>query len=173
MLSICLLIVEDYDPFVKLKLIDNIKKLGLTSLFELQIKQALDRMVSARCNNASIDGNLHATALWFRLLREHGYEVSQGVTELFEATHLALEGETILDAAKAFSSKLDINLAKTVAQSLEVSFHWRMQWFDVKWRIDSYEKEERIMSPISLELDKLNFNIVQAIHEKDLKGMSR
>ena len=48
-----------------------------------------------------------------------------------------------------------------------------MQWFDVKWRIDhSYEKEERIMSPISLELDKLNFNIVQAIHEKDLKGMS-
>ena len=104
----------------------------------------------------------------------------KGVTELFEATHLALEGETILDAAKAFSSKykeiisnLDINLAKTVAQSLEVSFHWRMQWFDVKWRIDSYEKEERIMSPISLELDKLNFNIVQAIHEKDLKGMSR
>ena len=34
-----------------------------------------------------------------------------------------------------------------MAQSLEVSFHWRMQWFDVKWRIDSYEKEERIMSP--------------------------
>ena len=105
----------------------------------------------------------------------------KGVTELFEATHRALEGETILDAAKAFSSKclkeiisnLDINLAKTVPQSLEVSFHWRMQWFDVKWRIDSYEKEERIMSPISPELDKHNFNIVQAIHEKDLKGMSR
>ena len=34
-----------------------------------------------------------------------------------------------------------------MAQPLEVSFHWRMQWFDVKWRIDSYEKEERIMSP--------------------------
>ncbi|WJZ96162.1 hypothetical protein VitviT2T_014874 [Vitis vinifera] len=83
MLSICLLIVEDEDPFVKLELIDNIKKLGLASLFELQIKQALDRMVSARCNNASIDGNLHATALWFRLLREHGYEVSQDMFTVF------------------------------------------------------------------------------------------
>lgn len=104
----------------------------------------------------------------------------KGMIELFEASHLALEGENILDEAKAFSSgylkeiisNLDNNLAKQVVHSLERPLHWRVQWFDIRWYIDFYE-EEGVMNLDLLKLAKLNFNMVQAVHQKDLKHISR
>ena len=104
----------------------------------------------------------------------------KGVIELLEASYLALEGESILDEAKAFSleylkeiiSRLDNNIAKQVVHSLERPLHWRVQWFDIRWYIDFYENEEGTNMAL-LKLAKLNFNMVQAIHQKDLRHISR
>ena len=106
--------------------------------------------------------------------------------EILEASHVALEGEKSLDEAKAFTkenlSKLMISnnlentyISKHVARALELPSHWRVQWFDVKWQIMAYEKDKDMNGSTSILLDlaKLNFNMVQATLQKDLRELSR
>ncbi|XP_040935305.1 alpha-farnesene synthase-like [Gossypium hirsutum] len=185
--------VEAKDQLAKLELIDIIRKLGLGDLFAEETHKALQTVVSSMKNNKNgEEEELYMTALRFKLLRLHGYDISQdvfnavsitkcsdikGLLELFEASYLAFEGETILDEAKAFSMEalrnvyptLDLNLAKEVAHALELPMHWRVQWFDVKWRITMYETYNKNIDKRFLELAKLNFNTVQAILQKDLR----
>lgn len=106
----------------------------------------------------------------------------KGMIELFEASHLGLDGENILEEAKAFSwgrlkeiiSRVDDDdkVTKQVVHSLERPLHWRVQWFNIRSYIDFYEKEEGKNMAL-LRLAKLNFNMVQAVHQKDLKHISK
>ncbi|KAH7545844.1 hypothetical protein FEM48_Zijuj01G0136800 [Ziziphus jujuba var. spinosa] len=187
-----------------LELVDSLRKLGLAHKFEKEIKKALDTVASTENSNPLIGTDLYLTSLYFRLLRQHGYQVSQdlfsrfmgengllkkitlnikGMLELFEASNLALEGEHILEEAKSHTFETlksisisdlddDCEAAKLVAHSLEVSLQWRVHWFDVRWQINAYEKDKN-MNNVLLQLAKLNFNVVQAIHQKDLKESSR
>lgn len=104
-----------------------------------------------------------------------------GMIELFEASQLAIEGENILDDAKSFTTsglqslKLSVDddkLIKRMDQALEVPLHWRVEWYNVKRHINLHEKEDKT-HPILLELAKLNFNMVQATHQRDLREISR
>lgn len=109
---------------------------------------------------------------------DHGKDVM----ELLEASHLWLEGENILDGAKKFAtnwikgaSSLSINIneiVERVVHALELPSHWRVSWFDVKWHVRQYQKEKH-MDPILLELSKLNFNIIQAKLQKEVRELSR
>ncbi|KAF2303608.1 hypothetical protein GH714_020058 [Hevea brasiliensis] len=199
------LFVETVDLQAILELVDCIRKLGLASHFNDEIKEALDSVASSMKNNSfNGEGNLYFAALSFRLLRQHGYEVSQdvfgefldekgtsmkiqcedikGVLEVYEASHLAVEGETILDYAKAFSARIlkginnctvkEGNIFTRVVHALELPHHWRVQWFDVKWQIDAYENDQKI-NKLLIDFAKINFNIVQATLQKDLKEISR
>ncbi|KAG2684190.1 hypothetical protein I3760_10G065400 [Carya illinoinensis] len=180
------------DSEAKLELIDSVQKLGLAAHFDVEIKAAIDTIASIdKINNQSPggeEGPLYVTALCFKLLRQHGYDVSQdmfsgfmdektgtfrkskhedikGMLELLEASHLALEGEDILDEAREFSTtaleeaipNLDDHRAKQVAHALELPSHRRVQWFDVKWHINVKERDGNTKA-ILLELSKLNFN---------------
>nr|UFQ06454.1 alpha-farnesene synthase [Zanthoxylum ailanthoides] len=192
------------DVLAKLELIDRICKLGLSSLFEEQIREALDTIAYVNNVTSCLEEELYATALCFKLLRQHGYEISQdvfngfmnengtfsmskcadikGLIELFEASYIAFEGESILDEAKVFSrnslkgihSSLNgtDQLAQRVAKVLELPSHWRVPWYEVRWQINLYEKEKH-MNKVLLELAKLNFNMVQATLQKDLMELSR
>ncbi|KAG6691486.1 hypothetical protein I3842_10G065700 [Carya illinoinensis] len=195
------------DSEAKLELIDSLQKLGLAAHFDVEIKAALDTIASIdKINNQSPggeEGPLYVTALCFKLLRQHGYDVSQdmfsgfmdektgtfrkskhedikGMLELLEASHLALEGEDILEEAREFSTtaleeaipNLDDHRAKQVAHALELPSHRRVQWFDVKWHINVKERDGNTKA-ILLELSKLNFNVIQATLQKDLKELSR
>ncbi|KAH1128098.1 hypothetical protein GYH30_016592 [Glycine max] len=76
---------------------------------------------------------------------------AKDVMELLEASHLVLEGENILNEAKTWNGPC-----------LGASFPWESTiWFEVKWHIKQY-KIEKYMDPILLELDTLNFNMIQA-----------
>ncbi|BFG28580.1 hypothetical protein CerSpe_148540 [Prunus speciosa] len=192
--------VETEDLIAQLELIDSIGKLGLTNHFEKEIKEALDTIENS---NPCITENLYATALHFKILRQHGYKVSQdvfggfmdekgalkesnfwdvkGMLELLEASNLAFEGERILDEAKASSAvalrgskvwNLDNNLARQVVHALELSSHRRVGWFNVKGHIHAYEKDNHANTISLLELAKLNFNMVQAALQKDLREVS-
>ena len=68
----------DTEALRLLELIDEIQRLGLTYKFEKDIFKALEKTISLDENEKHISG-LHATALSFRLLRQHGFEVSQGI----------------------------------------------------------------------------------------------
>ncbi|XP_054817777.1 myrcene synthase, chloroplastic-like [Prosopis cineraria] len=149
--------------------------------------------------------DLYATALEFRLLRQHGYNISldvfnefldnkgnfhsdlsidiKGMLSLYEASFYSMEGETILDAAKDFSSKclkefvmdktnVDNEISLLVNHALELPLHWRITRLENHWFINVYERRPN-MIPTLLKLAKLDFNMVQAIHQEDLKHASR
>ncbi|XP_043725711.1 (-)-alpha-terpineol synthase-like isoform X2 [Telopea speciosissima] len=193
-------------PLAQLHLIHDLQRLGLEYHFEKEIKEALDALISfININNGRISGvdHLHSTALCFRLLRQHGYFVSQdvfnnfmdetgnfiaslsqdvkGILCLYEASHLALEGESTMYKATAFSRRtlikdvkgnIDPYLAEQIAHTLEVPSHWRMQWSEARWYGNAYERKKHINASL-LELAKLNFNMVQATHQEELKEIYR
>ncbi|XP_039166664.1 alpha-farnesene synthase-like [Eucalyptus grandis] len=193
---------EVVNSLAKLELIDSMTKLGLSNLFENEMKEALEIVASINNDVFTMEEHLYASALRFRLLRQQGHIISQNelrsfkegsilfnrsncenveaMIELLEASHLALEGENILHEAKAFStgilhervSGLDSRLFKCAVHALELPLHWRVQWFDIKWQISLYEQREDKQSNL-LELAKLNFNTVQATHQRDLIEISR
>ena len=70
------------DPLEQLELIDVLQRLGLSYHFEAELKRILEALYS-NDHGGDIDTwktkNLYATALKFRLLRQHGYSVSQGI----------------------------------------------------------------------------------------------
>lgn len=63
----------------KLQLVDRIGKLGLSYLFQEEIRGALDTISSIKNGSPCLEGDLYATALCFKLLRQYGYEASQGM----------------------------------------------------------------------------------------------
>lgn len=70
---------EKTEFFATLELIDKVERLGLAYHFEEDIERALSRCVSLVNNNQTLtETSLFATALRFRLFRQHGFEVSQG-----------------------------------------------------------------------------------------------
>ncbi|OMO83636.1 hypothetical protein COLO4_22400 [Corchorus olitorius] len=148
------------------------------------------------------DDNLYATALAFRLFRKHGYKVTQevfssfmdenrnykaclcedwnGLLSLYEASYLLGEGESILENARDFAAKhlreylkqnKNEEISMVVDHALELPLHWRMPRLETRWFIDVYERRND-RNPIVLELAKLDFNLVQAVHQDDLRYLS-
>ena len=67
------------DPANQLELIDILQKQGLSYHFEDEINKLLKSIYNNVSNNDTWDKEgLYAAALKFRLLRQHGYNVSQG-----------------------------------------------------------------------------------------------
>ncbi|CAN1855168.1 Alpha-farnesene synthase [Linum perenne] len=107
----------------------------------------------------------------------------KGLVELYEASHLGSEIEDILEEANLFSTRIlkseylrlcqhDKTLARSVAHALELPIHWRVEWFDVKWHIDTSENKRNVHKAL-VDLAKVNFNVVQSGLQKDLKQISR
>ncbi|KAF8043189.1 hypothetical protein BT93_A1510 [Corymbia citriodora subsp. variegata] len=186
----------------KLKLIDAIQRLGLQYHFENDIKRAL-QVIHDDSNDACFANDLHSTALRFRLLRQHGYDISQdvfqrfinnlgtfeeslekdakGLLGLYEASFHGLEGENILDEALDFASKhlknlhldeIPTCLAKEVLHALDMPIHWRPNRLEARWFMDMYEKQQD-MIPSLLRLAKIDFNLVQSIHRKEVSNLAR
>ncbi|XP_052172303.1 terpene synthase 10-like [Diospyros lotus] len=196
------------DPLEKLELIDAVHRLGVSYHFRAEIRSTLELMtmnddggliVSDWCSN----GDLHAAALHFRLLRQHQLKVPQvsyelkeslggdtkGLLSLYQASFLSLDGESILEEARQFSTKhlkeyLMINrspdddddenheMLLLLAHALELPLHWTLPRVEARWFIDAYERRPT-KNAILLEFAKLDFNMLQAIHQEDLKHASR
>ncbi|GFS37475.1 terpene synthase-like sequence-1,8-cineole [Actinidia rufa] len=190
------------DPLDGLELIDDLQRLGVFYHFEGEIKRVLESIYNNKCDKWNND-DLHATALKFRLLRQHGYNIPQevfnnfkdetgnfkaclcedikGMLYLYEASYFSVDNESILEEARDFTTKslkqslkkgIDQDLAILVSHALELPLHWRVQRLEARWFIDVYERRPNL-SPTLLQLAKLDFNMVQATHQEDLKHMSR
>ncbi|KAK1437906.1 hypothetical protein QVD17_03706 [Tagetes erecta] len=117
---------ENRSTLELLELVDDIERLGLGYRFQNNIRKVLDKLVaSINETTKEEENNLHAVSLRFRLLRDHGYVVSQdfvkrfkdnhggfkgsiqtdvkALLSLYEASYLALESETDLHDAKLFA----------------------------------------------------------------------
>ena len=76
-----LMLMKVTDPLSQLEQIDILQRLGLSYHFEAEIKSILEGIYNrSSCIEAWKKNNLHATALEFRLLRQHGVWLPQGRT---------------------------------------------------------------------------------------------
>ncbi|PPD82479.1 hypothetical protein GOBAR_DD20590 [Gossypium barbadense] len=169
------------DPLEKLELIDTLQRLGLSYHFDAEINKTLKNISTDRINSVAWKkDNLYATALEFRLLRQNGYKVDQdvftcfmddvgniksslnqdfkGLLSLYEASYLILEGETILENARELVAKL---LKQYLKENNDHQYLWML--------VDHKNKDK---NPIILELAILDYNIVQSIHQEDLRYVS-
>ncbi|KAK4737148.1 hypothetical protein R3W88_000845 [Solanum pinnatisectum] len=72
----------------KLELIDKIQRSGVSYHFEEEIEASLQMIYEAyyECNNIFGDDNLYVVALGFRLLRQQGYFVSFGKSQINQSS---------------------------------------------------------------------------------------
>ncbi|KAI3892512.1 hypothetical protein MKX03_018073 [Papaver bracteatum] len=204
-----------------LHLINNTQRLGFSYHFENEIKDAMEAMFKDQ-DIIWEEVDLFTRAVRFRLLRQHGFDVSQDVFKSFleeirsssdlmmqacmennkyvevilsvyEASFYAIEGEVVLEEVKEFTSRLlkeyisliskeqpqqeanskTMIAKRLISHALEIPIHWRMQRIETRWYIDTYEMMQEGMEPFLLEFAKLDFNMVQATYQKDLKYISR
>ncbi|MCL7029217.1 hypothetical protein MKW94_005886 [Papaver nudicaule] len=111
----------------------------------------------------------------------------EGMLSLYEATFYAYEGEEILNEWQLVTSKhlknslkerndyrssMSIFLEEEISHSLELPLLWRAPRMEVRRYINMYEMKQD-MHPSLLELSNLDFNMVQATYQEDLKYASR
>ncbi|KAG6737122.1 hypothetical protein POTOM_059885 [Populus tomentosa] len=177
----------------QLDLIDAIQRLGVAYHFETEIEEALQHIYNNRIDME--DDDLYNTALGFRLLRQHGYNVScdifnkfkddkgyfkqsndaRGILGLYEAAHLAVHGEDILDEALAFTtihlksmaSSPNCPLTAKVSHALKQPIRRGVPRLESRRYISIYQDDPSCNKTL-LRLAKLNFNLVQDLHKEEL-----
>nr|QYL01201.1 terpene synthase 11 [Stevia rebaudiana] len=118
------------------------------------------------------------------VVKGHLHEGIVSMLNLYEACYHSVEDESILDNARIFTEKYlkqaiqndidDKYNASLINRALVFPLHWMPPRVEAKWFIDVYEKRNGINNnPMVLELAKLDFNMVQAVHQEDLKNASR
>ncbi|KAK6229600.1 hypothetical protein SCA6_018551 [Theobroma cacao] len=183
----------------KLRLIDTIKRLGVSYHFEREIEDVLQNIYDQDYK----DDNLEVTSLRFRLLREHGFNVQcetfnkfkddkgnfkvslksdvKGLLELYEAAHIRTHGEHILEEALAFTTT-HLESAKTSLCEYPISVlvsHARkrpirkgLQRLEARRFISIYQ-EDGSHDKTLLKFAKLDFSLVQNLHKEELSKISR
>ncbi|KAH6816229.1 hypothetical protein C2S51_021049 [Perilla frutescens var. frutescens] len=176
-------------------LIDKLERLGLAYHFETEIEAKLKQVYDSAEEEQDYD--LFATALRFRLLRQHQYHVSSnafekfvdkdnklkesfysdiaGLLSLYEAAHVRIHDENILDEAVAFTThhlsnmlpELESPIKEKVQQALDYSLHKSLTIFNLRFYISIYEQDDS-RDELLLRLAKLNFNFLQNIYRNEI-----
>lgn len=185
----------------QLKLIDDIERLGLGHHFEAEIEQTLHHVYGTYYHD--IDKyDLYVVALCFRLLRQHGYRVScdifnkfkdddgnfnksltsdvSGLLSLHEAAQLVVHGEDVLDEAIAFTTThlqsmanhLSNPQAAEVLHVLKWPIHKAVQRIESRRYFSIYQHKPSHNKDL-LKLAKLDFNLLQSLHKKELCELSK
>ncbi|MCD7447966.1 Trehalose-6-P synthase/phosphatase complex subunit [Datura stramonium] len=125
-------------------------------------------------------------------LKQSLCEDTKGLLQLYEASFLSTDKSetptTLLESANTFamshlknysqnSSNLygdqhDPILVELVRHALELPLHCMMLRVETRWYINIYERIPNA-DPLLLELAKLDYNIIQATHQQDLRILSR
>ncbi|GMI65489.1 terpene synthase 21 [Hibiscus trionum] len=191
----------DGELLQKLRLIDTIKRLGVSYHFEREIEEALHIVYELDCKH---DQTLEATSLRFRLLRESGFPVPcetfnkfkddegnfsknitsdvKGLLELYEAAHLLVHGEEILEEALAFTiSHLELAkaggiveypLSALVSNALYQPIRKTLPRLEARRFIAVYQ-DDASHDKTLLKFAVLDFNLLQNSHKEELCKLSR
>ncbi|XP_034570343.1 tau-cadinol synthase isoform X1 [Setaria viridis] len=182
----------------KMDLVDVLQHLGIDHHFKEQIATTLSSIHRGEFNSSS----LHEVALRFRLLRQHGFWVSagefnkfkhedgsfinditndpKGLLSLYNAANLLTHDEGALEEALLFArrhlelmkSSLKSPLAEQVERALKIPLPRTLKRVEAVSYIPEYSVEQRY-NPAILELAKLDFNLLQRLHQKELKTISQ
>ncbi|KAG6472731.1 hypothetical protein ZIOFF_070208 [Zingiber officinale] len=181
--------------------IDSLQKLAIDYHFEEEIQAEMHSLYDQRLPISNGEGSSIAeVALLFRLLRQARYPIStdvlrrfhdgrgefmaslskemDGLMNLFEASNLNTGGELILYRANEFSShhlrsymaSLGPEFAVTIEHVLETPSHMTLQRFQARKYLDSDNFYHNLHVR---ELGEMDFTMLQSLHQKELKEVTR
>ncbi|PHT99423.1 Sesquiterpene synthase [Capsicum chinense] len=185
-----------------LDLINTIQLLGVAYHFEKEIEESLSEVYNSYEEWIIGEVDLHVVALSFRLLRQQGYYVSsdvfrkftddqgnykkefikdvQGLLSLYEVAHFRVHDEEILDEAVNFTTthlklllpNLSNSLATQVRDALKFPINNVIVRVGMRKYISFYQEDE-LHNEVLLNFAKLDFNILQILHKKELCDITR
>ncbi|KAJ4822721.1 hypothetical protein Tsubulata_044828 [Turnera subulata] len=174
-----------------IEFINLLCRLGVSYHFEAEIDEQLTHIFHT--NEYQDYDDLYTVALFFRILRQHGYKDNngsfkkciandaKGLLSLYEATYLSMHGEEIMEEALAFTrERLEVLaasqsspcMAKHIRMALNRPFHHGVPRLEARQYISLYEEEDS-SNEVLLEFAKLDFNRVQILHQQELALLSR
>ncbi|CAK9321897.1 unnamed protein product [Citrullus colocynthis] len=149
------------------------------------------------------DEDLHTTALLFRLLRQQGYKIScdifsklmdkngkfkeslgkdeRGILSLYEASHMRGHGEDVLEEALEFTTKHlktyieysnNPHFAAEVSNALKLPIRKGVPRIKARQYFVIYQQDPSHNETL-LTFSKLDFNILQKLHQKELSEICR
>ncbi|XP_031127843.1 germacrene C synthase-like isoform X2 [Ipomoea triloba] len=190
--------------FKKLDLINKIQRLGVHYQFEKEIEASLEHIFKTydEFNAGEDQRDLYNVSLCFRLLRQEGYHVSANTFEkfmdcdgkfkesfinnvpallsLYEASHLRVHGEQVLEEALIFTTShlesilpnLTNNLRSQVSEALKQPIRKRLIRLDAQKFISTFEPNGT-QDALLLKFAKLDFNLLQKEHQRELGSLTR
>ncbi|KAG4124068.1 hypothetical protein ERO13_D10G017700v2 [Gossypium hirsutum] len=111
---------------------------------------------------------------------EHCRDI-KGLIELYEASQLGMDGEDILDEAREFSSqslrkwrmaKVDLFSERAIRNTLDQPFHKTLSRFTARNLLGTDFQGTNGWINILQELAKMDFNLVQSLHQKEIAHIS-
>ena len=104
----------------------------------------------------------------------------KGMLAFYEATHLRMHGEDILDEAldfttthlKSATSVVGNPLAAQITYALKQPFHKGIPRLEARRYISFYEQDAS-HNKVLLKLSILDFNLVQSLHKEELSYITR
>ncbi|KAH1048650.1 hypothetical protein J1N35_039434 [Gossypium stocksii] len=106
----------------------------------------------------------------------------KGLIELYEASQLGIDGEDILDEAREFSSqslkkwrmaKVDHFSDRAIRNTLDQPFHKSLSRFTARNLLGTDFQGTNGWINILQELAKMDFNLVQSLHQKEIAHISK
>ncbi|KAM7468990.1 hypothetical protein LguiA_007173 [Lonicera macranthoides] len=192
----------------QLMVIDAIQRLGVAYHFESEIDEALNNLhlLHASFGEACDDEQLYMVALRFRLLRQQGHPVTcdvfnkfkdeegrfkesliedtRGLLSLYEAAHMRVHKEDVLDEALEFTTthleqvilKNSLNknslLTSQVVHALDNPIRKGLTRLQARHYIPIYEQDNSHNKTL-LTFAKLDFNMLQKLHQRELSHITR
>nr|AZB50510.1 terpene synthase 2 [Prunella vulgaris] len=180
-----------------LMFIDNLERLGLAYHFETEIEDKLKQVYDS-LEKEGEDNDLFTTALRFRLLRQHRYQVScdvfeqyfeegkrvkeshcsdvEGLLSLYEAAYVGIPNEKILDEAMTITTRqLTLMLPRLestiLKEKVEHGLKFPVQRTNTIFSLRYYVEiyeNDESRDALVLRLAKLNFNFMQNIYRSEL-----
>ncbi|KAL6315655.1 hypothetical protein AAG906_004826 [Vitis piasezkii] len=157
---------------------------------DAEIEEALQNTYNNYHGIDDINDDLYDVALRFRLLRQQGFNISCdifkrykdekgrfkeslindpcGLLGLYEAAHLRVREEDILDEALAFTTAHLKSIVEHLAYPLAAQA-WRLEARPFM----SIYQDEASHSKALLKFAKLDFNLLQSLYKKELSNISR
>ncbi|XVE51208.1 hypothetical protein DITRI_Ditri02bG0021200 [Diplodiscus trichospermus] len=151
-------------------MVDAIQRLGIDHHFQYEIEKVLKKQYMLPPTKVRHDYDLYEVALRFRLLRQEGYFVPAGVFNRFKDTKGSFRHE--LDPEKWGTAEVAHFLGKAVRNTLDQPFHKSLSRFAARNLLNNFHGTNGWIN-ILQELAKLDFNIVQSLHQTEIVPISK